>query len=98
MTSTVNFNMRIEKELKEQTSQIFEGYGMTTAQAVRMFLVNVAKTKKIPLSFDYQADELVLGSQTLQAIEQGRLDYHAGKLERFAPDDAIQALQELARD
>ena len=51
---------------------------MTTAQAVRMFLVNVAKTKKVPLSFDYQADDLVLGADTLQAIEQGRLDYQAG--------------------
>ncbi|MGP5516589.1 type II toxin-antitoxin system RelB/DinJ family antitoxin, partial [Psychrobacter alimentarius] len=49
--ATVNFNMRLEQELKDETSQIFENYGMTTAQAVRMFLVNVAKTKKVPLSF-----------------------------------------------
>lgn len=62
--STVNFNMRVEKELKDETSQIFENYGMTTAQAVRMFLVNVAKTKKVPLSFDYQADDLVIGAET----------------------------------
>lgn len=75
MSSTVNFNMRLEKELKDETSQIFENYGMTTSQAVRMFLVNVAKTKKIPLSFDYQADDLVLGDQTLQAIKQGRLNW-----------------------
>ena len=81
--ATVNFNMRIEKELKDETSQIFENYGMTTAQAVRMFLVNVAKTKKVPLSFDYQADDLVIGAETLQAIEQGRLDYQAGKLDIF---------------
>lgn len=45
MSSTVNFNMRLEKELKDETSQIFENYGMTTSQAVRMFLVNVAKPK-----------------------------------------------------
>ena len=95
--ATVNFNMRLEKELKDETSQIFEGYGMTTAQAVRMFLVNVAKTKKIPLAFDYQADDLVLGTETLQAIEQGRLDYQAGKLDRLTPDEAIQALQGIAR-
>ena len=35
--STVNFNMRVEKELKDETSQIFENYGMTTAQAVDVF-------------------------------------------------------------
>ena len=95
--TTVNFNMRLEKELKDETSQIFENYGMTTAQAVRMFLVNVAKTKKIPLAFDYQADDLVLGTETLQAIEQGRLDYQAGKLDRLTPDEAIQTLQGIAR-
>ena len=77
--STVNFNMPVEKELKDKTSQIFENYGMTTAQAVRMFLVNVDKTKKFRYQFDYQADNLVLGAETLQAIEQGRLDYRAGK-------------------
>lgn len=97
MASTVNFNMRLEKELKDETSQIFENYGMTTPQAVRMFLVNVAKTKKIPLSFDYQADDLVLGSQTLQAVEQGRLDYEAGRLDRLAPNEALEALQVLSR-
>lgn len=97
MSSTVNFNMRLEKELKDETSQIFENYGMTTSQAVRMFLVNVAKTKKIPLSFDYQADDLVLGDQTLQAIKQGRLDYEAGKLDRLESNEALEALQGLSR-
>ncbi len=97
MASTVSFNMRLEKELKEETTQIFENYGMTTAQAIRMFLVNVAKTRKIPLSLDYQANDVVLGSQTLQSIEQGRLDYEAGVLDRFAPDEALEALQELSR-
>lgn len=95
--TNVNLNMRIEKELKEEVSQIFENYGMTTAQAIRMFLVNVAKTKKIPLTFDYQADELEIGPETLKSIAQGRLDYQAGVLDRFAPENAVRALQELSR-
>lgn len=53
--------------------------------------------RKIPLSFDYQADDLVLGAQTLQAIEQGRLDYEAGRLDRLAPNEALEALQALSR-
>ena len=36
-----------------------------------MFLVNVAKTKKVALDFDYQADDLVLGALGLQAISRG---------------------------
>lgn len=97
MSKTVNFNMRVEKELKDETAQIFENYGMTTAQAIRMFLVNVANTRKIPLAFDYQANDLVLGVETLKEIEQGRLDYQAGVLDRLAPDNALNALQELSR-
>lgn len=97
MSKTVNFNMRVEKELKDETAQIFENYGMTTAQAIRMFLVNVANTRKIPLAFDYQANDLVLGAETLKEIEQGRLDYQAGVLDRLAPDNALNALQELSR-
>lgn len=88
--------MRVERQLKDETSQIFENYGMTMAQAIRMFLVNVAHTKKVPLALDYQADELVLGVQTLYAIEQGRADYDAGRLDRLTPDEAIQALQGLS--
>ncbi len=98
MQNTVSFNMRLDKDLKEEATQIFENYGMTTAQAVRMFLVSVAKTRKVPLSLDYQANELTLGTKTLQAIEQGWLDYQAGTLDRLTPDNALEALQELAND
>lgn len=53
--------------------------------------------RKIPLSFDCQADDLELGAQTLQAIEQGRLDYEAGRLDRLEPNEALEALQALSR-
>ena len=97
MAHTVNFNLRIEKELKDEASKIFENYGMTTSQAIRMFLMNVAKTRKVPLTFDYQENDLVLGTKTLQEVEQGRLDYQNGVLERLEPNNAIEALQELSR-
>lgn len=57
----------------------------------------MSPNQKIPLSFDYQADDLVLGDQTLQAIKQGRLDYEAGKLDRLEPNEALEALQGLSR-
>ena len=72
MAQTVNFNMRLEKELRDEVSVIFENYGMTTAQALRMFLVNVAHTKKVPLTFDYQAeqDDRVPSEKLLRAIAE----------------------------
>ena len=49
----VNFNMRLEAELKEQVTPILEDYGLTMPQAFKLFLNQIVKTKAIPLSFDY---------------------------------------------
>ena len=51
--SAVNFNMRLEAELKEQVTPILEDYGLTMPQAFKLFLNQIVKTKAIPLSFDY---------------------------------------------
>ncbi|MBR1819577.1 MAG: type II toxin-antitoxin system RelB/DinJ family antitoxin, partial [Neisseriaceae bacterium] len=36
---------------------IIEKYGLTPAQAIKLFLKQVADRKILPLSFNYQADE-----------------------------------------
>ena len=51
--SAVNFNMRLEAELKEKVTPILEDYGLTMPQAFKLFLNQIVKTKTIPLSFDY---------------------------------------------
>ena len=48
--SAVNFNMRLEAELKEQVTPILEDYGLTMPQAFKLFLNQIVKTKAIPLS------------------------------------------------
>lgn len=69
-------------------------------QSIHEYPVLVEKIKKRAkaiLSLDYQANDVVLGAERLKAIEQGRADYRAGKLERLEPENALQALQEMAR-
>lgn len=95
--TTSNFNVRLDDNLRTEATQILASYGLSPAQAVKLFFNQVVATGKIPLSFDYQANELTLGAKTLQAIEQGRADYQAGKLDRFSPDDALEAIVELSR-
>ena len=63
--SPVNFNMRLEAELKEQVTPILEDYGLAMPQAFKLFLNQIVKTKAIPLSFDYarEASALTLKQQ-----------------------------------
>ena len=53
--TTINYNIRIEKELKDSAFSVFEGYGLTPSQAIKLFLTQVAQTNTVPLSFEYQA-------------------------------------------
>ena len=47
--SSINFNIRMDKSLKERTFPIIESYGLTPAQAVKLFFNQIANTRIIPL-------------------------------------------------
>ena len=68
---SVNFNIRVDESLKEQSFPIIESYGLTPAQAVKLFLRQIADTKVIPLSFQYKAEHLP-NHLTQQAIGEVR--------------------------
>jgi RHH-type rel operon transcriptional repressor/antitoxin RelB len=53
--STTNYNIRLDQALKDKAFSVFESYGLTPSQAIKLFLHQVAETNSIPLSFDYQA-------------------------------------------
>lgn len=90
MSNVINFNLRMEKELKEQASIIFENYGMTTSQALRMFLMNVIHTRKVPLTLDYQAERLpsLKLQKAISEAESNEL------LEFNHVDDLVRAINE----
>ena len=52
--TTTNYNIRLDQELKENAFSVFESYGLTPSQAIKLFLTQVAQTNTVPLSFDYQ--------------------------------------------
>jgi RHH-type transcriptional regulator, rel operon repressor / antitoxin RelB len=57
---TTNYNLRIDTELKERAFLVFEKYGLTASQAMKLFLTQVANTNAIPLSFDYKKNDVEL--------------------------------------
>lgn len=74
--TTTNYNMRIDKDLKEKAFSVFESYGLTPSQAIKLFLNQVADTKKVPLSFDYQSQ-----LHTEQPVEKISNDKHIKALQ-----------------
>lgn len=68
--SSSNFNIRLDDGIKTEASQIFASYGLSTSQAIKLFLNQVVATRKIPLSFDFQAVEYKPTTKVLNAIKE----------------------------
>ena len=92
--ANTSFNLRLDKELKEQSFAVIERYGLTPTQAIKLFLKQVADRKILPLSFNYQADEP--NEETMQAILEARENRKSGKLKGYAvhSKEDIKALME----
>ncbi len=55
--SAVSYNIRLDKELRDEAFSVLDSYGLSPSQAFKLFLKQVAKTKAVPLSFDYQQEQ-----------------------------------------
>ena len=53
--ATTNYNIRLDEALKDRAFSVIESYGLTPAQAIKLFLHQVAETNSIPLEFSYQS-------------------------------------------
>lgn len=69
---TVNFNMRLDANLRDRAFPVIERFGLSPAQAFKLFLTQVAATNTLPLSFDYEEKSLSprAKQQLLESIRQ----------------------------
>ncbi|MFW2178348.1 MULTISPECIES: type II toxin-antitoxin system RelB/DinJ family antitoxin [unclassified Moraxella] len=99
MTATaINFNMRLDKGLKERAFPVLESYGLSPAQAFKLFLNQVANTKTVPLTFDWGREETnVFNTQAKASILEGQREIAEGRTEVYdSLEQAIQAMSRLA--
>jgi len=59
---TVSYNIRLDEDLKNQSFEVFKRYGITPAQAIKMFLKCTAETQTIPINFNYQPNATTLAA------------------------------------
>ena len=67
--STVNLNIRTDKEIKEKAENIFQELGLNMTTAINMFLRTSIRENGIP--FDLKID--TVNDETKLAIEEGRI-------------------------
>ncbi|MFZ1343228.1 type II toxin-antitoxin system RelB/DinJ family antitoxin [Thiothrix eikelboomii] len=67
---TVSYNIRLDEDLKNEAFEVFKSYGITPAQAIKMFLKRTAETKTIPIQFDYQANATTLAA--VHELKEGK--------------------------
>lgn len=66
--STVNLNIRTDKEIKEKAENIFQELGLNMTTAINMFLRTSIRENGIPFELKIDA----VNDETKLAIEEGR--------------------------
>ena len=76
--ATTNYNIRLDDNLRERAFAVFESYGLSPSQAIKLFLNQVADTRTVPLSFDYKAAENP-SEATRQSLIAAREEFKTAK-------------------
>ena len=71
--ATTNYNIRIDQGLRDRAFSVFESYGLSPAQAIKLFLNQVADTQTVPLTFTYNADK-TYNADTIAAIQEAKME------------------------
>ncbi len=58
---TVLFRCRVEKGVLQKADRVAERLGTSTPEMVRIFMTQMARTGKVPLSLDPRDEEAVAG-------------------------------------
>lgn len=94
--ATTNYNIRIEQDLRDKAFSVLENYGLAPAQAIKLFLKQVADTQTVPLSFNYHQNSSIPNAATLKAIADAESEFETAKRYKTV-EEAIAAIQELAK-
>lgn len=81
--STVTIQSRVSPELKEEAAIVFKAMGMSTAEAIRIFLQQTVNSGRLP----FQPTAKIPNSETLAAFretEEGKT--HQTTLEQLQKD------------
>lgn len=91
--TTTNFNLRLDQDLRDRAFPVFDRYGLSAAQAFKLFLNQVAETGAIPLSLDYAKERPNKTTQKAMTEALNRTDFSESY---DTPEEFTKAMQDLA--
>lgn len=94
------FNLRLDEQLKAQSFDVIESFGLTPSQFMRLVLKQVADTGSLPLSFDRRVQShSQLTPQAQERLRQSQQEFANGDYTSYSSlDELNQAVAELGRD
>lgn len=91
-TKMASYTFRLDEQLKQEAFSVFKSYGLSPAQAIKMYLQQVVSTNSIPVQLDYQPNKA-----TIQAMEEAR----NGEVETYqvnSVEEMMGLMQQLANE
>lgn len=82
MSAMTNLNIRMDKEVKEQSEKIFSELGITMTSAINIFLRTTIRENGIPFALKLD----VPNAETAAAIDEGR---------RIATDKSVKGYHSI---
>ena len=89
MAKTTNFSVRMDKQVKQDSEQIFQELGMNLTTAINVFLRQAVRTGGFPFEVKLEQPN----KTTLQAIQEANL--MAADPDTVYYSDVDEALEEL---
>lgn len=90
MMTSSNLSIRLDDTLRNEATAILAEYGLSPSQAIKLFFNQVVATKKVPLSFDYQATEPnAITIRAMRELDNGGGTLYANLDEFLAEYDSV---------
>jgi len=83
MNNTATINTRIDSETKEKAVNILHSLGLTTTQAISLFLKQVIYTKSIPFEIKIPNEETI---ETFKKTDAGKELHRVSNVEQLAKE------------
>jgi addiction module RelB/DinJ family antitoxin len=96
MPKNATITLRIEGELKADAEQIFKRLGLSTTEAIKIFLSAVRNRRGIP--FPVQLDEWRVAGVSLSVERKATLDAIMGKYADITPSEEFARIKQAEID
>ncbi len=76
---SVNFTLRLDESLKQQAFEVFENYGLTPTQGLKMILKDIADSKSIPVNLNRHREDYTLSAKGETLLRESIAEMESGE-------------------